>query len=87
MALSRLLVKSSAAKELEAEGAKADRHRIVGKIHALASDPRPQGSEKLAGYDDRYRIRQGNYRLVYLIDDQAGVVTIYKVGHRKDIYR
>lgn len=68
-------------------GAKADRQRIVVKIKALASDPRPRGSEKLAGYADRYRIRQGNYRIVYLIDDEASLVTAYKIGHRRDVYR
>lgn len=83
----RLLVKASAAKEIEAVGTKADRQRIVGRIRALASDPRGPGSEKLAGYADRYRVRQGQYRIVYLIDDRRLEVTIYKVGHRKDVYR
>jgi len=82
-----LYIKPSAGKELESVGSKPDRLRIIGKIRSLAEDPRPHGSEKLAGYDDRYRIRQGNYRVVYAIDDEAGRVTIYKVGHRKDIYR
>jgi mRNA interferase RelE/StbE len=82
-----LYIKPSAGKELEAVGSKPDRLRIIGRIRGLADDPRPRGSEKLAGYDDRYRIRQGNYRVVYAIDDEAGRVTIYKVGHRKDIYR
>jgi len=82
-----LYIKPSAGKELEAVGSKPDRLRIIGKIRGLADDPRPHGSEKLAGHDDRYRIRQGNYRVVYAIDDKAGSVTIYKVGHRKDIYR
>lgn len=61
--------------------------RIVEKIGGLADDPRPKGSEKLAGYDDRYRVCQGYYRIVYMIDDKAMEVTIYKVGHRKDVYR
>jgi mRNA interferase RelE/StbE len=87
VALFSLSIKPSAAKELEAVGTKADRVRIVGKIQALASNPRPNGSEKLAGFDDRYRVRQGHYRVVYQIDDAASAVTIYKVGHRKDVYR
>ena len=82
-----LYIKPSAGKELEAVGSKPDRLRIISKIRGLADDPRPHGAEKLAGHDDRYRIRQGNYRVVYAIDDEAGRVTIYKVGHRKDIYR
>lgn len=83
----RVFIKPSAGKELEAVGSKPDRLRIIGKIRNLAEHPRLHGSEKLAGYDDRYRVRQGNYRIVYEIDDRAGRVTIYKIGHRKDIYR
>jgi mRNA interferase RelE/StbE len=82
-----VLVKTSAGKELAAVGSKADRQRIVAKIRGLASNPRPHGSENLPGYSDRYRIRQGNFRIVYLIDDEASEVTIYKVGDRKDVYR
>lgn len=87
MAEYRLLIKSSAAKELEAVATKADRQRIVKRIQALAEEPRAQGSEKLAGYDDRYRVRQGRYRIVYLIDDDRREVTIFRIGHRKDVYR
>ena len=87
MALFKLSIKSSAGKELEAVGSKADRARIVAKIMALASNPRRHGSEKLAGYEDRYRIRQGNYRVVYLIDDAGNEVAIYKIGHRREVYR
>ena len=87
MAGYRLLVKASAAKEVEAVVSKEDRRRIVEKIAGLASNPRPHNSEKLAGYDDRYRVRQGHYRIVYLIDDSRKEVTIFKVGHRKDVYR
>ena len=87
MAGYRLLIKASATKELEAVGAKADRQRIVAKIQALAANPRPQGSEKLAGYADRYRVRQGSYRIVYLIEDEQREITIFRIGHRKDVYR
>jgi len=83
----RLLLKPSAAKEIEAVDSKADRRRLVHRIAALSADPRPHGSEKLAGYDDRYRVRQGNYRIVYLIDDVRRDITIFKVGHRRDVYR
>jgi mRNA interferase RelE/StbE len=74
-----LLIKSSAAKELDAAGSKADRQRIIQRIQALAEDPRPQGPEKLAGYVNRYRIRQGRYRIIYLIDDERREVTIFKI--------
>ena len=87
MALFKVLIKVSASKELAVVDSKADRQRHVAKIQGLASNPRPQGSEKLAGYDDRYRVRQGNYRIVYLINDKSDEVTIFKVGDRKDVYR
>lgn len=87
MAGYRLLVKASAAKELEEIGTKADRQRIVSKVQALAANPRPQGSEKLAGYSDRFRVRQGNYRIIYLVDDERREITIFKIGHRKEVYR
>jgi mRNA interferase RelE/StbE len=81
------LIKASAAKELEAVGNKSDRQRLVGRIQALRANPRLQGSEKLAGHEERYRVRQGNYRVIYLIDDDLREVAVYKVGHRKDVYR
>jgi len=87
VALYSVLIKASAGKELAAVGSKADRQKIVARIQGLASNPRPHGSEKLAGYTDRYRVRQGNFRVIYLIDDDAFEVTIYKVGDRKDVYR
>jgi mRNA interferase RelE/StbE len=83
----RLLIKASAAKELDAVGTKADRQRIVQRMRTLAAAPRPQGSEKLAGYTDRYRVRQGNYRIIYLIDEGRREVTIFKIAHRKNVYR
>ena len=87
MAAYKLLLKATAAIEIEAVGAKVDRQRIVKRIQSLAVEPRTTGSEKLAGYDDRYRVRQGQYRIVYLIDDERHEVTIFKIGHRKEIYR
>ena len=87
MADYKILLKASAAKEIEAIGSKEDRRKIVEKIRALGSAPRSKGSETLAGYDDRYRVRQGHYRVVYLIDDSRHEVIIFKDGHRKDVYR
>jgi mRNA interferase RelE/StbE len=83
----KLLIKPSTGKELEAVGGKSDRLRIIQRIQALIEDPRPPGSEKLAGYDDRYRVRQGKYRVVYLIDDKRREITVYRIGHRRDVYR
>jgi len=82
-----LFIKSSAGKELEAVGSKRDRLRIIGRIHDLSRDPRPNGSEELARYDDRYHVRLGNYLIVYAIDDKANHVTMYRIGHSKDVYR
>ena len=78
-------IKPSAAKELEALPIK-DRRRIVRRIQGLASDPRPSGCEKLTG-GDPYRVRQGDYRVVYGVDDAAREVLIVKVGNRRDVYR
>jgi len=83
----RLLIKASAAKELEAIGSKADRQRIVDRVMALAANPRPKGSEKLAGHADRFRVRQGSYRIIYLVDDASREVSVFKVGHRRQAYR
>lgn len=87
MAEYRLFLKASAAKDIEALGTKADRKRVIERIQTLGSDPRAKGSEKLAGYVDRYRVRQGRYRIVYQIDDKRHEVTVFKVAHRKDVYR
>jgi mRNA interferase RelE/StbE len=83
----RVLIKASAAKELEALPNKKIRQRLVERIRALGGDPRPAGREKLSGYDDRYRVRQGVYRVVYLVSDEERLVYIVKVGHRNDVYR
>lgn len=83
----KIQIKSSASKELELVGTKKDRQRIVGHIYGLANDPRPANSEKLAGEEDKYRIRQGNYRVVYSIDDNRRVVIVTKIGHRREVYR
>ncbi len=82
----RLLIKPSAVKDLEAIPLKRDRQRVIERISKLAEDPRPFGSEKISG-QDKYRLRQGRYRILYAIEDQNLVVQVVKVGHRKDVYR
>ena len=84
MAKYRILIKPSAVKEIEAISPKKDRQRIVGRISKLADNP--PGCEKLSG-QEKYRIRQGRYRIVYSIEDQDLIVYVVKVGHRKDVYR
>ena len=81
-----VLIKRSAVKEIEAIPRKKDRQRLVERIRRLAADPRPPGCHKLSGYD-RYRIRQGPYRILYSIEDDKLIVCVVKVRHRKDVYR
>jgi mRNA interferase RelE/StbE len=80
-----VFIKPSAAKELEVVPRK-DRLRIVERIRDLAEDPRPPGCEKLSG-DEKYRVRQGRYRILYTIQDEVLVVTVIKIGHRREVYR
>lgn len=87
MASYSVLIKTSAAKELEAVEPRPIRIRIVTRIQSLAQTPRPRGSQKLAGDAERYRIRQGPYRIVYSVDDEARVVEVVKIGHRREVYR
>ena len=63
-----------------------DRQRIVRRIEALAEHPRPTGAEKLGG-DDKYRIRQGDYLILYEIEDAQPVVTVVRIGNRREVYR
>lgn len=78
-------IKQSAAREIETLPL-ADRRRVVERIGRLADDPRPRGCEKLAG-GERYRVRQGDYRIAYSVEDERLTVWIVKVGNRRDVYR
>jgi mRNA interferase RelE/StbE len=81
----RLEIKRLAAKEIS-DLRKADCQRVVAKIQLLASNPRPNGCEKLSSAE-KYRIRQGDYRILCEIDDSTKLVTIVKVGNRREVYR
>jgi len=83
----RLLIKKSAAKELEAIAGKKDRERITQRILALAENPRPPGVEKLSGTSEKYRVRQGDFRILYEIQDDVLTVYIVRIGDRKEVYR
>ena len=85
MASYSIQIKRSAAKEL-AELPLDDRRRVVARIQALATDPRPRGCEKLSG-EEKYRIRQGAVRILYEIRDRDVTVVVVKIGHRRDVYR
>ncbi len=85
MAKYNILIKPSAVKEIENIPRK-DRLRIIQKIQGLANNPRPGGCEKLTG-ENRYRIRQGVYRIVYSVTDRELHIIVVKVGHRRDMYK
>lgn len=87
MARYRLSIKRLASRELEAVAQKDDRRRLVTRIEALGTNSRPPGCEKLAGYADQYRVRQGDFRVVYSIDDAERIVVVFKIGHRREVYR
>jgi mRNA interferase RelE/StbE len=81
-----LFIKSAAAKELERLPPDARRRAVVSRIRRLAVEPRPVGTEKLSG-QEKYRIRQGDYRILYLIDDAEASVTAIGIAHRREAYR
>jgi len=85
MASYELVFRKSVAKDLR-QIPNEDVARILERVRALAEDPRPLGCEKLSGLE-RYRIRQGAYRIVYEVQDRRLVVLVVKVAHRRDVYR
>ena len=85
MASYRLRIKPSAARELE-DVPRKDLRRLVARMRELAGQPRPPGAEKMSGHD-LYRVRQGNYRILYEIMDRDLTVTVIKIGHRREVYR
>ena len=80
-----LEVKPSARKELEAL---PDRVlvRVVQKLESLGHAPRPTGCKKLKGYKDQWRVRVGDWRVVYIIDDAAKLIRITRIAHRREVY-
>lgn len=85
MAKYKITIKKSAAKELQ-EIPKKNLKKIVKRIQSLSENPRPTGSQKLSA-QEKYRVRQGDYRIVYSIDDKELLVDIVKIGHRREVYR
>jgi len=81
----RIEIKKSAVKEIE-RLSRHDMKAVLDMIASLAENPRPHGSKKLSG-GEKYRIRCGDYRILYAIEDNILIVFIVKVGHRKDVYR
>ena len=87
MAKYEIFIKPSVRKELQCVGTKRDRQKIVAVIQGLAFEPRPIGSQKLVGTDHCFRIRAGDYRIIYEIADAVVSVTVIRVAHRKDACR
>jgi mRNA interferase RelE/StbE len=85
MAAYKIFFRKSVQKDFEAIP-KNDSQRILKRIEGLANDPRPPGCEKLTG-QERYRLRQGIYRIIYSIQDDELTVWVVKVGHRKEVYQ
>jgi len=81
----KIFFKESVEKDLRSIP-KKDLKKILTRIEVLAKEPRPQGYEKLSG-QEKYRIRQGTYRIIYSVQDQELTVWVVKIGHRKDVYR
>ena len=78
-------LKPSARKELEALP-NVLVGRVISKMESLAEDPRPAGCKKLRGYKDQWRVRIGDWRMVYIIDDEAQLVSITRIAHRSKVY-
>jgi mRNA interferase RelE/StbE len=86
MAQYKIEISASAERQLK-KIRREDTVRILRSISLLANDPRPIGCRKMSGYDDVYRIRVGNYRVIYEIDGKQITIVILKIGHRKEVYR
>jgi len=85
MASYKLFFKRSAEKELR-KILPPDLHRIVERVKALSYDPRPSGAQMLKGEARYFRIRQGDYRIIYEVDDSAQQVAVIKIRHRREVY-
>ena len=81
-----IVYKQSASKELLQLPAKIA-YKTRAAINSLSENPRPHGCKKLHGSDNEYRIRIGNYRVIYIISDGVLIITVIKIAHRKDVYR
>ena len=81
----RIVIPKPAQKQLD-NITKIERDRLILTLRSLADDPRPNGVKKLKGYDNTYRVRVGDYRIIYEIKDRELIVLLLSVSHRKDAY-
>ncbi len=86
MACFEVVWKRSAERELRKLPREAIAH-LIALAESLATDPRPPGARKLAGADHTWRMRSGDYRLIYTVEDQRLIVQVVRVGHRREVYR
>ncbi|MBI4216820.1 MAG: type II toxin-antitoxin system RelE/ParE family toxin [Chloroflexi bacterium] len=86
MARYQLEIKNRAIKEISRVHPDMGR-RLLQSIESLAADPRPRKSHKLSESENSYRLRVGDYRVLYQVDDEARLVTVFKIGHRREVYR
>jgi mRNA interferase RelE/StbE len=86
MAKYKIEISASAERELKKIKTE-DQVRLLRSISSLAENPRPPGCRKLSGYEGIYRIRVGTYRIIYEIDGKRIIVTVLKIGHRRDVYK
>ena len=82
----RVEIAPRAAKQIRSLSRQAQ-ERVTAALDRLQNDPRPPGCRRLTGSEDLYRIRIGDYRLIYAIEDDELIVLVVKVGHRGDVYR
>jgi mRNA interferase RelE/StbE len=82
----QVIIPKSAQKQIE-KLSKTIRLRVLERVMALQDDPRPPGCLKLKGYENRYRIRIGDYRVTYQVFDEELIVILVRAAHRKDVYR
>lgn len=82
----RISIKSSVARELEALPTLKDRHRATAIISGLSSNPRPEGSRKLAGAADAFRSRFGSHRILYTVNDRVRVVAVFEIARRGEFH-
>jgi mRNA interferase RelE/StbE len=81
----QIVIPKPAQKQLD-NISKIERDRLILTLRSLANDPRPNGVKKLKGYDNTYRVRVGDYRIIYEIKDRELIVLLLSVSHRKDAY-
>lgn len=82
----KIEISSTAEKSLK-KIPKKDLAKIIESIQILSINPFPEGCRKLAGEERAYRIRQGDYRIIYEVEDKKLIILVLKIGHRRDIYR